>query len=201
MKKVITLAACAVILGGCSSFSEKNSFTEIKETEGKVDKVPTWFIEPTEDQGTYVYGAGTGLSDALQFSVDKAMHEAKLVVADKIASEATSSTKRFITDNAAGAQSKTIQKTEKVSQTGFKSVFIPQYEIIHRSVFKENEYYRTYVLIRIDTTKVKSNDVAINTFGSYEESQADRAFQSLEPPVLKPEIETPPNNGEFLPVQ
>ena len=31
-----------------------------------------------------------GLSDLLQFSVDKRMHEAKLVVADKVSSKATS---------------------------------------------------------------------------------------------------------------
>jgi len=197
MKQVIAIAAIAAVLTGCSSLGKKE-FTEIKKVEGKVDQVPTWFIEPTEDNPPFIYGAGTGLSDALQFSVDKAMHEAKLVIAGKLSTEATSQLRTFITDNSAGAQSKTIQKTEKVSKTGFTAVYLPQYTTDQRIVFKEGNMYRTYVLIKIDTNKVKKEDVATNTFSSYEESQANQAFRSLDTPVIQ---EEQPNNGQFLPVQ
>ena len=108
------------------------------------------------------------------------MHEAKLVVADKVSSKATSKTKRFISDNAAGSQSNTIQKTEKVSLTGFEKVWIPQYITVNRNVFKEGDFYRTYVLIKVDSTLIKQDKVAENSFGKKENDIANQAFETLD---------------------
>lgn len=179
MKQIIALGAIVALLGGCSSLGNKD-FTEIKKVDTAVEKVPTWFIEPPEDEAPWVYGSGTGLSDSLQFSVDKAMHEAKLVVADKVSSKATSKTKRFISDNAAGSQSNTIQKTEKVSLTGFEKVWIPQYITVNRNVFKEGDFYRTYVLIKVNSTLIKQDKVAENSFGKKENDIANQAFETLD---------------------
>ena len=189
---ILGIAALAVVLSGCSSLGKKE-FVEIEKTESGVDKVPAWYVEPQEDQGTLIFGAGTGLSDDLQFSMDKAMHEAKIVLADKMSSQATSSVKRFVTDNAAGTQSKTVQKTEKVSKTGFKDINVSNYDIVNRSVFKEKSLYRTYVLLQLNTDEVEINTIPITTINVGENAQADEAFSQLEPQPV-------PNNGQFLPV-
>lgn len=198
MRTPLIVAALAVALSGCSSMGiGKKEFTEIQKTETGVDKVPTWYVEPQADEGTIIYGSGTGLSDDLQFSMDKAIHEAKLVLADKMSSEATADVKRFISDNAAGGQSKTTQKTQKVSKTGFKNVNVSNYDIVNRSVFKEKALYRTYILIKLNTEDV--DQLSSNTFNSTDNNVADQAFTVLDSPQIN--AEPIPNNGQFLPVQ
>ena len=184
---ILGIAALAVVLSGCSSLGKKE-FVEIEKAESGVDKVPTWYVEPQEDQGTIIFGSGTGLSDDLQFSMDKAMHEAKLVLADKMSTEATSSVNRYITDSASGAQSKTIQKTEKTSKTGFEKINVGNYDIVNRSVFKERSFYRTYVLLRLNTDEVDVGSVPVITM-------------PLTQNTVTPQEEVAPNNGVFLPVE
>jgi hypothetical protein len=187
----ISLIAATVALSGCSSMGiGKKEFTEIEKTETGVDKVPTWYVTPQEDQGPVIFGSGTGLSDDLQFSMDKAMHEAKLVLADKMSSKASASVDRYITDSAAGGQSKTIRKTEKLSSTGFDKINVGNYAIVNRAVFKEKTFYRTYVLLKLNKDDIPSG-----------------AIPAISMPIKKKSVkpspfieETVPNNGQFFPV-
>lgn len=173
MNKRLLVVAIAVALTGCSTFTKKE-FSEIEKTDGQVSKVPTWFIEPQKDEGKVIFGAGTGLSDDLQFSIDKAMHEAKVVLADKISTKASSSVTRFVTDDSAGSQSGTIQKTEKVSSSGFSGINVSTYDVVNRSIFKELNMYRAYVLLKLDTTRVKQETPRPVT-----QNQSDRAAAAM----------------------
>lgn len=173
MKKPLLVVAIALALTGCSTFTKKD-FTEIEKTDGQVGKVPTWFIEPQKDEGKVIYGAGTGLSDDLQFSMDKAMHEAKVVLGDKISSKASSTVSRFVTDDSAGSQSGTIQRTEKVSSTGFTGINVSSYDVVNRAIFKELNMYRAYVLLKLDTSRVKQDAPRPVT-----QSQNDRASAAM----------------------
>lgn len=146
---VMGVAVATLLMAGCSSNPFKSDVTQIKDSKLGTDTVPTWFIEPQKDTELTMFAAATGLADDLQFSVDKATHVAKVILADKLAASASASIKRYIGDNGTGGLSSTVQKTEKASKSGFKDINVSSYKIIKRSVSKEGKMYRTYVLLEL----------------------------------------------------
>lgn len=174
VKQTIAVGLSMALLAGCSGNPLKSETTKIKQSTG-TDTVPTWYIEPQDDTKATIFAAATGLADDLQFSVDKATHEAKIILADKLASTASSSTKRYVGDNGSGGLSATIQKTEKASKSGFKDVTVAKYRIVKKIVSKEGVMYRTYVLLQLDI-----DDAPVqNTFTVESESIADKAISEL----------------------
>jgi hypothetical protein len=165
MKKLL-LASALVALGGCSSFGGDKSegvalmdekvvepvdtpvVVEDTVTIKKEDQVPAWFLKLPEDTEVSLYGAGSGLSMDLQFSMDKAMHQAKLILGDKLSNKVSMEIQSYISDTSrAGA---TIEDTKKVSKSGYKNVDVSAYKVIEKAVFKERSRFRTYVLLEID---------------------------------------------------
>jgi hypothetical protein len=165
MKKLL-LASALVALGGCSSFGGDKSegvalmdekvvepvdtpvVVEDTVTIKKEDQVPAWFLKLPEDTEVSLYGAGSGLSMDLQFSMDKAMHQAKLILGDKLSNKVSMEIQSYISDTSrAGA---TVEDTKKVSKSGYKNVDVSAYKVIEKAVFKERSRFRTYVLLEID---------------------------------------------------
>lgn len=179
MKLVMPVAAATLLLAGCSSSPFKSDTTTIKAVNTDKDTVPTWYVEVKPRQGDIVYGVGTGLSDDLQFSIDKAMHEAKLDLADQMAALATVKFKRYIADNASGGQGRTVQKTEKVSMSSYEKINVSNYEVTERVVHKEDRDFRTYIQLKLDASQLPEQ----NFFNGGDAAAADNAFGTLEAPV------------------
>lgn len=178
---VMGVAAATLLMAGCSGNPLKSETTQIEQSTG-TDTVPTWFIEPQEDTSLTIFAAATGLADDLQFSVDKATHVAKVILADKLAATASASTKRFIGDNGTGGLSSTIQKTEKASKSGFKDINISSYKIIKKTVTREGPMYRTYVLLQLavpDKVMVDQPAQDHQTFTVEDNDVADKALSEL----------------------
>jgi hypothetical protein len=164
MKRLL-LASALVALGGCSSFGDKSEGVALMDekvvepidtpvvvedtvTIKKEDQVPAWFLDLPDDTEVSLYGAGSGLSMDLQFSMDKAMHQAKLILGDKLSNKVSMEIQSYISDTSrAGA---TIEDTKKVSKSGYKNVDVSAYKVIEKAVFKERSRFRTYVLLEID---------------------------------------------------
>lgn len=140
--------------------------------------VPIWFLELPEDTEDRIYAVGTGLSDDLQFSFDKSIHDAKVNLADKIASKSSAEIKAFISDNGKGGQGQTTRKIQKVSKSGFKDVDVSKYRIEHRTVVEDGRYFRTYVQLSIDPTDRDIGNV-VNTYDPRDEVIANEALESL----------------------
>ena len=172
---VMGVAVATLLLAGCSGNPLKSETTVIDKVM-TTDKVPTWYIEPQKDTKDLIFASATGLADDLQFSIDKATHEAKIILADKLAATASSSTKRYIADNGSGGLSATIQKTEKASKSGFKDITVANYKIIKKVVGKEGLMYRTYVLLEL---RVDEAPVQQQTFTVENENIADKALDEL----------------------
>ena len=85
MKNVATIGliiAGGLVLSGCG-FNGKREMIKIVQAE-KAESIPKWYVNTPEDEDGLIFGSGTGLSSDLQFSMDKAMHQAKVVLGDKI---------------------------------------------------------------------------------------------------------------------
>lgn len=98
MKQIFVAIGVATLLAGCSSnpFSET---TKVEVEKGEVNVVPKWFIEPPEDSEDRLYAVGTSLSNDMQFSMDKALHSAKITLGDKMVSVASAETRAYVEDN------------------------------------------------------------------------------------------------------
>lgn len=140
MKKVIVFASLLVI-SGCSSLpmSGGDSETvEVKPSKG----IPTWYLNPETDTDQLVYGSGTGSATDLQFAIDKAMHQAKVALGDKLSTVISSEMKGYTTDTSSDMQ--------KISKSGYKNVDISKYRIVSKEVFKEETSYRAYILLKLN---------------------------------------------------
>jgi len=143
MKKLLLVGAL-LTLGGCASMNpmSDNGMVEIKEENA----VPEWYVNPQSGNEAIVYGAGTAVSEDLQFALDKAMHQAKIDLGDKLSAIVSSEMKSTISDGAIG----TIQENSKVAKSGYKNVDVSKYKVINKVVFKEEERFRTYVLLKLN---------------------------------------------------
>lgn len=140
MKKVLLVGAL-LALGGCSSLpmvgNDKEVVT-IEESKG----VPEWYISPNDDTEQTVYGAGTGSAMDLQFAIDKAMHQAKVALGDKLSTVVSSEMKGYTTDSTSEMQ--------KTSKSGFANVDISKYRIANKEVYTEKGVYRVYILLKLN---------------------------------------------------
>lgn len=177
MKKVI-LAAALIGLAGCSANPFKSDTTEIKASKGS-DSVPTWYLETPEDSKTEIFAVASGLSDDMQFSLDKALHEAKITLGDKLGSTVTSQTKKFIRDNAAGGLGNTVQETEKVSRSGYQDVDVSSYVVVNKKIFMEGSRFRTYVLLKLDVDESAPVVEQKSQYTEEDAARADKAFDTL----------------------
>ncbi|MBL6775841.1 MAG: hypothetical protein ISQ26_10570 [Candidatus Puniceispirillum sp.] len=165
MKKLL-LASALVALGGCSSFGDKSEGVALMDdkivepvdaavvvkdtvTIKKEDEVPEWYINLPKDTEVAIFGSGSGLSADLQFSMDKAMHQAKVILGDKLSNKVSMEMRSYISDNSSTG-GRTVEDTKKLSKSGFKGVDVSAYTVVKKAVFKERSRFRAYVLLEID---------------------------------------------------
>lgn len=175
------LAISMLGLGACSSspFSGKSEKTSLSNI-GTIDKdgqrsdlIPNWYINVPKDGEEKIYGSGSGLSSDLQFSIDKAIHQAKVVLGDKISNEVSAELKTYMSDNSQIGNGITVEETQKVSKSGFKNVDISQYDITNKEVYKEDDKFRTYILLEIDPRGRKSNKAVVVKQSDIDDAQAE----------------------------
>ena len=151
MKNVVTIGlilTAGLVLTGCGQFG-KREMIKIVQAE-KAESIPKWYVNTPEDKDGMIFGSGTGLSSDLQFSMDKAMHQAKVVLGDKISNNVSAEMKSYIADNSAIGASMAVEETQKVSKSGYKNIDVSEYEVVDKTVTLEGISYRTYVLLSVD---------------------------------------------------
>lgn len=179
MNKLILagLVSSLALLGGCSSnpFSKEQSRVDLMEQPDDIvvpdtppkpvvqlpENIPEWYISLPEDSREKIYGSGAGLSSDLQFSIDKAMHQAKIVLGDKISSTVSAELKTYMTDNSSVSRGVTLEETQRVSKSGFKNIDVSAYEIVNKHVYRDNDKFRSFILLGLDITNKderKQND-------------------------------------------
>ena len=195
--RIVTLTALgALLLGACSS----NNATLVKRAEvinkhqtDAVEKTiavtPHWFTNiPQEPEA--VYSVGTSISGDLQFSVDKAILNAKVALADRINGKLSASQKSFIaetTKTTSGTGLGILQENERAVKNVLANVAVTGYNV-HKSVIKrESTYYRTFVMLQFPLGD--ANDVLMHLVRRNNEIEAKirsrKAFRQLDKDVNK----------------
>lgn len=172
--KFAGLITSLAVLGGCSNFNQqpdpndegimvvpdKIELSDAPPTVQLPDDIPEWYINLPRDSEEKIYGSGAGLSSDLQFSIDKAMHQAKIVLGDKISSNVSAEIKTYMADNSSIGQGVTVEETQRVSKSGFRNIDVSSYEIINKYVYRERNKFRSFILLSLDIT---NKDDRVNT--------------------------------------
>lgn len=162
--KFAGLVASLAVLGGCQLTQEVAQddpgimvvpdaieVTDKPPVENKLpDNIPDWYINLPRDTEEKIYGSGAGLSSDLQFSMDKAMHQAKIVLGDKISTKVSAEIKTYMADNSSVGNGITVEETQRVSKSGFKDIDVSSYEIINKTVYQERNKFRSFILLSLD---------------------------------------------------
>lgn len=162
------LVSSLALLGGCSSNPMDENHVGIMERPEDIvvpdkppepevvqqipDGIPDWYINLPKDSEEKIYGSGAGLSSDLQFSIDKAMHQAKIVLGDKISTNVSAEIKTYMADNSSIGGGMTVEETQRVSKSGFKNIDVSAYEILNKSVYRERNKFRSFILLSLDIT-------------------------------------------------
>ena len=187
MQRVVTFGLIAVSGIALSACGMNSKTAEIEITKEMIDivqaeraeAIPDWYVNTPEDREDMIFGAGTGLSSDLQFSMDKAMHQAKVVLGDKINNSVSAEMKSYTADNSATG-GLAVEETQKVSKSGYKSVDVSEYDVIEKNVTLEGMNFRTYVLLKVDPGGRKNNSPVVNQQDiSDVQAEARKALDSL----------------------
>lgn len=164
--KFAGLVASLAVLGGCTNFNQqpdpndegimivpdKIELSDLPPTLQLPENIPDWYINLPRDTEEKIYGSGAGLSSDLQFSMDKAMHQAKIVLGDKLSSNVSAEIKTYMADNSSIGQGVTVEETQRVSKSGFRNIDVSSYQIVNKYVYRERNKFRSFILLGLDIT-------------------------------------------------
>lgn len=141
------------VLSACSTTGNINKDVQVNDVLLRGgSEVPKWFFDYPKDTDENVYAVATGQSDDMQFAIDKAMHDAKVTVADKLQNYINGDFKRIITDSGSVINGNTSQKTTKITQSIIDELPLGGYVVENKIVLNESNGYRAFVLITFDVS-------------------------------------------------
>ena len=152
--KQITVIILALMLGACSSMNplNKNINKGVKVDDVTLrggSEVPDWFFDYPKDKN-WVYGVATGQSEDMQFAIDKGIHSAKVMIADKLQNYINGDMKSYIEDFGSVVNGATVQNTQKLSQAVIDELDMGSYIIVNKVVVNEGPHYRSFILMKFD---------------------------------------------------
>lgn len=163
MKRLIIAGTIATILAGCSSMNTKHTESQpipsptpavTKEqtvaAQGKIDApqtidLPAWYIKAPASTDDYVFIAGTGYSNDLAMSREKALLDAQMKLADKINGMMNAVVKQHKTDSDGTVG---VDKTSITIKKVIMDTALTGYHIEDSKIQTENRSYRTFMLLR-----------------------------------------------------
>jgi hypothetical protein len=146
IRTIFPLIALSFVLTGCLGAKNFRVVDDVKVVDIIEEKgIPEWYIKPQPDNAIEVFGTGTGLAEDIQFSMDKAYHQAKVSLGDKLSAVVSSEMISTI--------SETNSRAQKVSKSGYEGIDVSKYSVSNKVVFKEGNMYRTYVQLRIERSE------------------------------------------------
>ena len=164
---------CSLVLASCAKTVNQGE----KVSKLHLDKdttAPNWFQKYPLDTDDTIYAVATGVAEDMQLSVDKALHDAKLELADKMYHKINADFKRFISDNGNVSSGNTIQETTKISQNVIERVMVNKYKIINKQIINVGGQFRTFILLEYNVNNFEPpKDIAVIDSSAIKETIAN----------------------------
>ena len=193
-KLMASVSALALVLGACAK--EPKPMVETPEVIYKTAKVnaavsivPDWYKVMPEKEGS-IFTVGAAVAPDLQFAVDIATMNAKVVLADRINGKLKSLTKSWMAKlGQTDVDASVMTEIEKVSKNVIANVDVSGYNPTKVDVFPSGTQYRAFVLLEYsdkEAAKIIFNRMRKDRL-VYSRLRSNKAWQELEAEVYKSE--------------
>ena len=193
-KLMASVSALALVLGACAK--EPKPMVETPEVIYKTAKVnaavsivPDWYKVMPEKEGS-IFTVGAAVAPDLQFAVDIATMNAKVVLADRINGKLKSLTKSWMAKlGQTDVDASVMTEIEKVSKNVIANVDVSGYNPTKVDVFPSGTQYRAFVLLEYsdkEAAKIIFNRMRKDRL-VYSRLRSNEAWKELEAEVYKSE--------------
>ena len=194
-KLMASVSTLALVLSACAS-QEPKPFAETPEVIYKTAKVnaavsviPSWYNEMPEKKGS-IFTVGSATAPDLQFAVDVATINAKVVLADRINGKLKSMTKSWMAKlGQTDIDATVMMEIEKVSKNIIANVDVAGYSPVKVDVSPAGTQYRAFVLLEYsdkEAAKIIYNRMRKDRM-VYSRLRSNKAWKELEAEVTKSE--------------
>tara|TARA_R110000824_G_scaffold73205_2_gene186462 strand:+ start:1913 stop:2575 length:663 start_codon:yes stop_codon:yes gene_type:complete len=194
-KLMASVSTLALVLNACAS-QEPKPMAETPEVIYKTAKVnaavsiiPSWYNEMPEKKGS-IFTVGAATAPDLQFAVDVATINAKVVLADRINGKLKSMTKSWMAKlGQTDVDATVMMEIEKVSKNVIANVDVAGYNPVKVDVFPAGTQYRAFVLLEYsdkEAAKIIFNRLRKDRM-VYSRLRSNKAWKELEAEVTKSE--------------
>ena len=194
-KLMASVSTLALVLSACAS-QEPKPMAETPEVIYKTAKVksavsivPSWYNEMPEKKGS-IFTVGSAVAPDLQFAVDIATMNAKVVLADRINGKLKSLTKSWMAKiGSTDVDANVMTEIEKVSKNVIANVDVAGYNPTKVDVFPSGTQYRAFVLLEYsdkEAAKILFNRMRKDRM-VYSRLRSNEAWKELEKEVYKSE--------------
>ena len=194
-KLMASVSTLALVLNACAS-QEPKPLAETPEVIYKTAKVnaavsvvPSWYKEMPEKKGS-IFTTGSATAPDLQFAVDIATINAKVVLADRINGKLKAMTKTWMAKlGQTDADATVMSEIEKVAKNVIANVDVAGYSPIKVDVFPSGTQYRAFVLLEYsdkEAAKIIFNRLRKDRM-VYSRLRSNKAWKELEAEVTKSE--------------
>ena len=194
-KLMASVSTLALVLSACAS-QEPKPMAETPEVIYKTAKVksavsivPSWYNEMPEKKGS-IFTVGSAVAPDLQFAVDIATMNAKVVLADRINGKLKSLTKSWMAKiGSTDVDASVMTEIEKVSKNVIANVDVSGYNPTKVDVFPSGTQYRAFVLLEYsdkEAAKILFNRMRKDRM-VYSRLRSNEAWKELEREVYKSE--------------
>ena len=148
----------------------------------QIESIPEWFKEQPEDNDN-IFSAGTAVTPDLQFSIDAAVLNAKVILADRINSRMRSQAKQFKAKVGSGdLDASVISEFERAVKNITADTDVSGYHMAEVEVVPHGTQYRAFVLLeysdsearKILTNRIRKDEMLFNKL------RATRAWKELD---------------------
>ena len=193
-KLMASVSALALVLSACAK--EPKPMVETPEVIYKTAKVnaavtvvPDWYKEMPEKEGS-IFTVGAAVAPDLQFAVDIATMNAKVVLADRINGKLKSLTKSWMAKiGQTDVDASVMTEIEKVTKNVIANVDVSGYNPTKVDVFPSGTQYRAFVLLEYsdkEAAKIIFNRMRKDRL-VYSRLRSTEAWKELEAEVYKSE--------------
>ena len=192
---IVLLAACTPppVETARAAFIRQNAEVVSKA----VEDIPEWFSTPREDETEAVYSVGTAIGPNLQLSYDRAILNAKRVLADRVDGLMSSKVKSFVAESGQNENKIFTAEAERVVINFMAEVNVAGYAMERTNIQASYGRYRVYVMLRYPLGE--ANDIMMlklrRSVERNSRKQAEEAFRELEEDVLRHKEEKKIDDG------
>ena len=191
----LALLGCVsmIALSGCQTTQDKampgtteqvNVTYEYKRdrVQEQINNIPDWFKKQPDDE-TNIFSSGTAVTPDLQFSIDAAVLNAKVILADRINSRMRSQAKQFKAKVGSGdLDAAVISEFERAVKNITADTDVSGYHMSEVEIVPHGTQYRAFVLLeysdaearKILTNRIRKDEMLFNKL------RATKAWKELD---------------------